>query len=282
MPVRLNSYSITEMLHLRQWFSCQNLEKWCVLLNPLRLAAAMMADWGMPLNRAHGELLTYRNRHKDGIGFLIGNGPSVRIEDLNQITGCPTFCCNRFYLAYPMMKFRPDYLISGDKQMIADFGREMLQKADCSVWFCSFKNPRLDGNYSWVRSFGRRKFRFRDNLCDHIEPGGATLVAAVQIGYWMGIRRFFLYGVDHSFTFQNVPKTKNVYQSAKGDGNHFIKNYRSGKPWCPPTKEDIEKGFRGSDAFLRSRGGWIKNATRGGELEVLERVSFEAALEVSK
>jgi hypothetical protein len=176
------------------------------------------------------------------------------------------------------MSFRPTYLASGDRQMIMDYGEEMLQSAGCPVWFSGMKQPAIKGDYCWVRSFGGTSFRFQSNLCDHIEPGGATLVVAAQIGYWMGIRHFFLYGVDHKFIFQTDTKASDVYQSAKGEGNHFIQNYRSGKAWCPPIREEIEQAFRVADQFLRKEGGWIKNATRGGELEVLERISLEEVI----
>ncbi len=65
---------------------------------------------------------------------------------------------------------------------------------------------------------------------------------------------------------------------ARGDDNHFIPNYRSGKAWCPPATAMIEEMFSFSDKYLRQRGGWIKNATRGGQLEVLERTSFDEEL----
>ncbi|MEA5533512.1 hypothetical protein [Crocosphaera sp. XPORK-15E] len=42
----------------------------------------------------------------------------------------------------------------------------------------------------------------------------------------------------------------------------------------------IEKSFQACDLFLRSQGGWLKNATRGGKLEVLERIDFDLAINI--
>ena len=72
-----------------------------------------------------------------------------------------------------------------------------------------------------------------------------------------------------------IKSQKDVWHSAYGEGNHFIKNYRSDKPWCPPETKLIEEAFQVCDQFLRTKGGWIKNATRGGKLEVLERTDFD-------
>gem|GEM_PF-3940544 len=65
------------------------------------------------------QLVSLKNSQIGKIGFLIGNGPSVRIEDLEHLSDAYTFGCNRLYLAYNQMKFRPTYLMSSDKQSIA-------------------------------------------------------------------------------------------------------------------------------------------------------------------
>ena len=106
-------------------------------------------------------------------------------------------------------------------------------------------------------------------------PGGGTLITALQIGYHMGITKFYLYGVDHNFTYAVDDNEEDHYAKASGEGNHFIANYRSGKPWAPPNLWQVEASLLSSQVFLQSRGGWIKNATRGGKLEVLERVEFD-------
>ena len=42
----------------------------------------------------------------------------------------------------------------------------------------------------------------------------------------------------------------------------------------------IEEMFAFSDSYLRRQGGWLKNATRGGQLEVVERTSFDEELDL--
>ena len=118
---------------------------------------------------------------------------------------------------------------------------------------------------------------FSERIHDFIMPGGGTLIAAAQIGYFMGINRFILYGVDHDFRFQTRQAGRGDSCTAYGEGNHFIEDYRSGQPWIPPLTDYIEESFVICDQFLRSRGGWLKNATRGGKLNILERVNFDAA-----
>ena len=233
---------------------------------------------GLPLTRDHWRLKWQRGSLAGRVGFLIGNGPSVRPADLDRLCQRATFCCNRFYLAYDKMKFRPTHLVSADRQMIEDFGAEMIVKGEAKVWFADEIPSKVKGDYTWVRSIWHRPYEFSRDVGLWADPGGATLITALQIGYHLGIRHFYLYGVDHSFKFKPVEDPAQGHRTAQGDGNHFIANYRSGKLWAPPLTDLIEEAFSTCDRELRREGGWVKNATRGGALEVLERISFEEAV----
>jgi hypothetical protein len=250
-------------------------EEWRKIVD---LSRAACGAAGLPVTTDQRRWRELRDSRQGQVGFLVGNGPSVRPTDLDAIGPGVSFCCNRFYLAYDRMKFRPSYIVSSDDQMIADFGAEMTQRAQAPVFFVSKARPAGRDGFVWAKADWRQPFRFSPNPAVHVAPGGATLVAALQIGYHLGIRKFFLYGVDHSFKFQSVPDPVQGLKTAQGEGNHFIANYRDGRPWIPPLTQLIETAFRECDARLRREGGWVKNATRGGALEVLERISFEGAL----
>lgn len=237
---------------------------------------AIFADRGYPILSDHKKLLQLKNQHLDQIAYLIGNGPSVSYSDLNKLQNEVSFVCNRFYLAYDKTVFRPTYTISSDIQMIEDFGSDIVRNSQNTVFLCSEYRPSIDMEYHWLRLQNRPLKTFGErSLYYCIYHTAASLLSALQIGYFMGIRKFVLYGVDHSFKY--IPITdRNATRSATGDGNHFIENYRSDLPWTPPDLDKIETSFKFFDELLRSENGWIKNATRGGALEILERVSFDS------
>lgn len=211
--------------------------------------------------------------------FLIGNGPSVRVDELDLINSSEfvTFCANRIHLAYPDMDFRPTFVVSADLQMITDFGQEILDSNSGSVCFVSKMKPKFSGSFFWFFLSKRLSLKFSTNVYKDVTLSGGTLFAAMQIGYHMGIREFFLYGVDHNFKYEERVAVA-ADGDAVGDGNHFIKGYRSGKSWFAPRYELVESGFQQADKFLRGQGGCIVNATNGGRLEVLERKSLEDVL----
>jgi hypothetical protein len=233
------------------------------------------ATRGFPMTPDHKRLHHLKDIHRGKTAFLIGNGPSVRMEDLEKLKNQVTFACNRFHLAYDKTSLRPTYTLSADRQMIGDFGQEILEKTQGTVFFINIMRPEVKGDFIWLRLKNNELSLKNSNIYDFVVPGGATLVAAVQIGFFMGIRKFVLYGVDHSFKFTKDENAKDVYQTAKGEGNHFIPNYRAGKNWCPPSTQLIEDSFIRCRRDLEELGGSIVNATRGGHLEVLPRANFD-------
>jgi hypothetical protein len=213
------------------------------------------------------------------VGFLIGNGPSVRGEDLEKLSDRTAFCCNRFHMAYSMMSFRPTFTLCADRQVIDDFGQDIANNSEGEVILVNKTKPEIQ-NCTWIPHISRRRLVFKKSKLCHVTTGGGTLFTAIQLGYFLGIRKFVLYGVDHNFTFDPVDDSEDAFRSASGDNNHFIKGYRSGQKWCPPEVKLIEDSFTYADRYLRKENGFLLNATRGGHLEALERVDFEGAIQL--
>ncbi|HOH28079.1 MAG TPA: hypothetical protein PLL36_01025 [Candidatus Hydrogenedentes bacterium] len=232
---------------------------------------------GRPHSKNDAGIAALADIHAGQTGWLLGNGPSVRVSDLERLAGQVVFGCNRLYLAYENMRFRPTYLCSTDEQMIRDFGQEMIDNHPGKTLFVAPQFPSLAGDFVWFPMGSATPLEFSTNVYDYVMPGGGTLVAAIQIGFHMGIRRFYIYGMDHNFVYEEKDNENDHYQRATGDGNHFIPNYRSGKAWAPPVLWQVEGALLSCHVFLQHHGGWIRNATRGGKLEVLERVDFDLA-----
>ena len=233
------------------------------------------------LFRAHEfkQMDSLKNKYEGKKAFLIGNGPSVNVEDLDKIydSDFVTFGANRIHLAYPSMRFRPTFVVSADTQMINDFGQDFLDSNRDNVILVSKSRPKLRGQFFWFFLSRRISLKFSTNVYKDVTLSGGSLFAAMQVGYHMGIREFYLYGVDHSFKFVENDSSHGT-GDASGDGNHFIQGYRSGKTWFAPRYELVETGFFKADQLLREQGGGIFNSTIGGRLEVLERIPLSDVL----
>jgi hypothetical protein len=219
------------------------------------------------------KLRAYRDSYKGCRAFVIGNGPSVRIEDLELLQNEVTFCCNRFHLAYPLIEFRPSHTVIADSLMLENFGSEIAANCDSDLMVGSAYLPQnLKGNFSWIRLRNRAPFQFNFDITGPVAPGGSVIVVALQAAFYMGIREIYLYGVDHDFSFLRKTVESDV---VSGEGNHFIPNYRSGKSWHPPDVVEIEKALATCRRFYEAQSGRILNTTRAENLTVFERASFD-------
>ncbi|MEJ8574211.1 hypothetical protein [Microbaculum marinum] len=225
------------------------------------------------------DLERYRDVHRGEVAWLVGNGPSVRHDDLERLAGKLTFGFNRLYLAYEKMAFRPTYVVSGDLQMIRDFGEDMVRRSAAPVFLSCEDRPELDAPFTWLRQVTCFPSVFSLDPTSYVTAGGSSVYVAMQLAYFMGVREFYLYGADFRFTYSRTASNGDRNRSAVGDNNHFIKNYRAGRPWSPPELRNISASFLTADIFMRLQGGMVRNATRGGSLEIFERVPFEDAVQ---
>ena len=94
----------------------------------LRVCASLQARYIIPYQQAHfdktkyGKRLTaYKGKYAGKRCFLIGNGPSLRAEDLTKLheSGEVTFAFNRIYNIFDKTPWRPTFYISQDEKMLA-------------------------------------------------------------------------------------------------------------------------------------------------------------------
>lgn len=240
---------------------------------PLRLTARLYLATGYhKVSSLHSMLGESVDFDKDV--WIIGNGPSVRYEDLDRIhrSGAITVVANRFHLAYGSTILRPTVVVSSDELVIEEFGQEIIQENRESYVAFAVDNiftSDLKANL-FLRLYS--KVKLKRSKVNAFYNGGGSLFLGIQLLYSYGFRNFILYGVDHSFSYEDVSG------KARGDGNHFIRGYRSGKLWNPPRMSQIESTFNRLDILLKKDGGRIRNASRNSKLPYILKVDFEEIL----
>lgn len=238
-------------------------------------------DSGLPIKRWQRILSAYKKRHTGTPCLIIGNGPSVRAEDLMIINDldCVTFVCNRFHKIYTNIDFQPDYTVAIDPLFLSDFGEELVSEHRGDLFIGHHKqNPQFE-KAVWFKIKASEPFHFSLNPLKHTQPGGSVIVAALQLAFFMGCREFYLYGIDHKFSFDDA----NVEELAPGGGsftvtgehNHFIDNYRGGKSWAKPCMSEIEAAFAECHRLIEFKKGKLYNASRVSELSTIPRIEFE-------
>ncbi len=238
--------------------------------------------------------LTLKDINKGRRAFVIGNGPSLQIRDLECLENEITFATNDITFAFSKTKWRPTYYLLQDRVTanvnFADNNTfEELCKS-CKKVFCSnltsiyerFADKEIDNLYFY-------RFALNESVVEGeclpfstnpekgiIHSGGTCLYTIFQIAYYMGIRELYLLGVDCDYA-------NTITDNGGMRCDHNKRNHASFVPdqieeLTVANVERMHLAYVSADYFMKNHGAKIINATRGGALEVFERVDFDALL----
>ena len=229
----------------------------------------------------HPELAKYKDIHKGKRCFIIGNGPSLRMEDLDILHEHGEFCfaANRIYLAYAKTKWRANFIFASDFRIIELYKDEFPTKESKLIISDEFHrtSPTKISGVDCVHVIKAESYpyyaRFSDDITRCTYGGGTTLYdLCLQFAVYMGFSKIYLLGVDCSYS--SIPSA---------DGNHFVNGYYADnvrKKFVHDTTYDISAHmhhtWESAEEYSKSRNFKIYNATRGGALEAFERVDFDS------
>lgn len=223
-----------------------------------------------------------KNKHLGKRCFIVATGPSLRIEDLDILHNNNEICIsvNKIYRCFPLTKWRPNYVGMTDPKIVADFIKDMKNEVEVPKNVFVGDNsvhtePKglIDGieyfhlNY---KAFEPELPLFTDDMAKGAYMGcTVTYDFALQMAAYMGFSEIYLLGVDHTMT----GKISNA-------NNHFIDNYydedeKDDSHFNPSNWDGATKAYMSAEIYSRKHGFRIYNATRGGKLEVFERVDFD-------
>lgn len=212
--------------------------------------------------------------------FIIGNGPSLKEGDLEKISqhGDVSFAANRIYNVFPDVNWRPTYYGVCDIKLFNN-SRNEINKVEGIKFipldiYSSSANIK-DGYYTWSRvpvTFFNKPPRFANKITDCFGEGGTITYHFLQMAVSMGFKEIYLLGVDFSFSYGIGP-----------DGKYFedktIKQNHHSKDNTPldtvPNLYNQFRAYESAKKYAKSHGIHIYNATRGGKLEVFERIDFD-------
>ena len=264
-------------------------------MNPIkRITASIQARFIQPWMMKHFEktapgkaLAAYKNKYEGRRCFFVGNGPSLRAEDLTRLheQGEITFGFNRIYNIFDQTPWRPTFYISQDEKMLggcagAVNGTEMGTKF-IPIQMRWWHEICVDG----AREFriidqqveDPRQFGFSDDIAKGIYNSSTGMYTAAQLAAYMGFKEIYFIGVDHHFRVSQNSNGEIVVDNTVKD--YFTDKYNEDKDnLYIPNTEKSTLTYIAMKHHCGSRGIRVYNATRGGKLEVFERVTFEEAL----
>lgn len=238
----------------------------------------------LPIFR-HSELARFKDIHKGKRCFIIGNGPSLTIDDLEKLHKNHEVCfgSNMICRIFPQTNWRPTYYAIIDWLAIKNCLPIVAEEKNTEVFVSDMRFLRpvkyMYSNVHLLHMPGEVPLNegypgFSDDITECVYHGGSVSYGiSMQVAAYMGFTDIYLLGTDNNYV-----KASHV------DGNHFIENY-----YDPEEKKELERqnisveivrdymtrSFTKAEEHSRENGFRIYNATRGGMLEVFERVDFD-------
>lgn len=220
----------------------------------------------------------FRNIHLNERCFIIATGPSLRMEDLDKLYLKKEICIsmNGIFGAFERTRWRPDYYVVSDASAVLQWKKEILEGNTGTKFIADvawvFNETEITGDmYKWhfQREWDDTKLpEFSDDFSKISYMGWTvTYEGALQLAVYMGFKEIYLLGVD-------------CCQYDSPEKQHFIKEYD--KEVTVNAHLQIDKNimaYKAAKKYAEEHGIKIYNATRGGQLEVFERVDFESLFE---
>lgn len=228
------------------------------------------------LSCCSAQILKYQGIHKGERCFIVATGPSLTTDDLNVLHQNKEMCIsmNRIFYIFDRTSWRPDYYMIGDREMIEDMSDE-IAKLPLGCKFVSTVPENYWNNLDSKDSIPYKMLLrgFVDKMpafSPYVEKGlyhGTTITyLCMQLAAYMGFGEIYLLGVDFNYS-PDVYDPKNHFEGCDTPQNKIRLN--------PIYPERTLLAYQSAKKYCDKHGIKIFNATRGGKLEVFERVDFD-------
>ena len=230
-----------------------------------------------------------KNIHANKRAFIIGNGPSLQIKDLEKLNGEITFATNEIFQAFSKTNWRPTYYVLADRlgARINFFERERIEwivhnsgNVLCSVNTCVFDEcwnseyPNLIFYRCLPVDNSKKSITmFSEDVVNGVFPCGTCVYEMYQFAVYFGIKEIYLLGMDFSFANTLGLDGKVIRRKQYNDHASFI-NLDSDDPAIYNEKK-IYVAHSTMKEYADLHGIKIYNATRGGRLDVFDRIEFD-------
>jgi hypothetical protein len=253
-------------------------------------AAGFFRGRRMFLSENSKKILAYKDKYKGQRCFLVGNGPSLTIADLEKLKGEICFGCNYIFKIFDRTNWRPDFICFSET-VVARTAAKELAKANIPLFTTHIADRHLNidpDRYVYVYSKEPNPYYVNGNMLEYYVTSFATVMTyMIEWAFYMGFSEIYLLGVDCT----------NSHTADKS--GHFIKDYHDEK--ITRLESGRAKRFFGSVHRRQEYGQWmidkafnaygvikeyadqngyrVYNATRGGALEVFERVDLDKLMQ---
>lgn len=237
------------------------------------------------------KLEKFKNLHEGGRCFIIGNGPSLTLDDLNLIKNEDAMAANKIFQLYEKTTWRPKYYFADDPYVIRTaFPTKESYKAVVAESEAAFTSTRRkmfeyrdDADmrnvfyFKTVNDLSAGHPSFSEDCSKEVFTSYSITYTMLQLAAYMGYKEIYLLGIDHNYSKEKningeIIENKSVKNHAQYmDDNNFNLEHI-------PEIGIMNLGYESAREYAQKKGITICNVTRGGKLEVFPRKKLEKVL----
>lgn len=242
--------------------------------------AIFYAEWEKKNETKKVWNILIHERKKDEC-FIIGNGPSLSVNDLILLKEKDCFVSNGFYKIQNRLNFCPKYYVVQDRYCMDDKTINQIKAEHILIGDYFWRTHNISAYNAFCfptkRSIGKESISF-GNFYSKITDAYTVTFSIMQIAIALGYKKLYLLGLDHDYPFTYDVKG-NVVQNFEVK-SHFYGEEQDNASIC--NVEGMTKAYICAKRYANEHGIEIINCTRGGKLEVFPRKVLEDVLYVNK
>jgi hypothetical protein len=234
----------------------------------------------------------FKDKHKGQRCFVIGNGPSLKAQDLSPLANEITFVMSGFWKHPVVEKWQPTYYCFADplffdgSEPVKEFMQSLRARIHNTTFFVPLYGakaikeqgllPVEHTNYvNFRRSLSDGRLRSLD-LTKFIPGAQSTAQLGIMAAMYMGCSPIYLLGLDHDWlAHRGMDKhfydDKTIKNHPQAHGDLSLLSYKV-------DAQAVVNLWSTYEALLQlssQTGIVILNATNGGFLDVFKRVNYE-------
>lgn len=225
--------------------------------------------------------------HKGERCFIIGNGPSLIPEDLELLKNEICFGTNRIYYMFDKTSWRPTYYFSIDNDVLSKEISE-VKKQNIRHKFINVsakKYGRIENdNIHYIYVYGKFHIKrinimqetFSDDVSKYFSETCSATCTCIEMAVYMGFKNIYLLGMDHKYAQMVTSDGKKIIDN---NIKTYFNGMKNGEKIAIAYIDNVTSSYEVCNQYAKSKGVNIYNATRGGYLEVFERVNLDEIIQ---
>ncbi len=222
----------------------------------------------------NAQIKKLNNVNKGKRCVIVATGPSLKVEDLDKLASgnIMTIGVNNIGYAYASTRWRPTYYVGIDKALIeSEYFDTIKPEEQCEYSFVSDLSEEFWEKYHkenilkihscniWPLGWYPE---FSEDLSRKVYISGTVVYMCIQLAVYLGFAEIYLLGTDFTGVNNYGSKYGHFYDEKDLDSVCYT--------------DQVKLGYEKAKQYADCHGIKIFNATRGGNLEIFERVDFDS------